>query len=167
MMWYKERHWLPQKWFIIFPWCVSKVWRTSDILCKSLIVHTVSFLLWLTLKLHTKYYTLDTLSSWEMQWYTARRCIHCCWSVSYSSLDALVGHEELLVAFTSPLCVNPWYFRYLILTLKLHIKCRFWGTSPRTENGMICYEERYPLLLKWFITFISCISNMGGTCGCI
>ena len=29
-------------------------------------------------------------------------------------------------------------------------------------NGMMCYKERYPLLLEWFITFIGCIKVIGG-----
>ncbi len=33
-----------------------------------------------------------------------------------------------------------------------------------TGNGMLCYNERYTLLLKCFITYLSCIRKVRGAC---
>ena len=36
------------------------------------------------------------------------------------------------------------------------------GYPFKTWNEILCYEERFSLLLKWLITFLWCISKVGG-----
>ncbi len=45
-----------------------------------------------------------------------------------------------------------WYIWRL--TLKLHRKSQILGTFSALESGMMCYNERLSLLLKWFIIFL-------------
>ena len=112
MMCYKERHLLLLKCFITFLRCIRKNGGAFDSIYKPLIVHTVSFISRLTLKLHTKWQIWDTLSAWKMGQYTTRRCIHCCWSGSYHLLDTQVRRDELLIASTSPLLFNLCHFHW-------------------------------------------------------
>ena len=82
VLWYKERYPLLPKWFKTFLWCMGKVGWASDSIYKPQIVHIELCQLRLTLKLHTKYQIIGTLSWRGMACYAARRGIHCCWSVS-------------------------------------------------------------------------------------
>jgi len=155
--------------------------------------------------------------------------IHCCWSVSWPSLDTQRRWDELLAASTNSLLFischiccgelsncTPKY--QIVSTLPYHcgkrddvlqgeisiaaeVICnllqthkngvgRFWqhlqvsycshhvifikanyqiahqiqdfGYPPCTGNGAVYCKERYPSLLKYFITFLRCIHKMGG-----
>ena len=67
MLCYKARHPMPMKCFIPFPTCIHNEEGASDSLYKSLIVHMVSFLSRVTLKLHTKYHIWGALSAHDMR----------------------------------------------------------------------------------------------------
>ena len=90
---YEERQPLLLKWSFHFLRCTRKRRGTSESIYKPLIVNTVSFLLWSTLKFHTIY--------------------------------QILGYHII------------------------------------TGDGMLCYMERHPLLLKCLITFIRYIRKVG------
>ena len=39
------------------------------------------------------------------------------------------------------------------------------GHTPNTEDGMMCYKERHPLLLDYFIPFLKYIRMVGRSTG--
>ena len=87
MLYYNERHSLLMKWSISFLKCMRQIGRTSGSIFELLIVHIMSYLQWLTLKLHTKCQIWGTLSVLKRRCYTAMIDVHCYWTVSYSSFD--------------------------------------------------------------------------------
>lgn len=75
--------------------CIRKVGGASDSMYKSHIVHTVSSLLRLILKFHTKYQIWGVpYQHWKWD-NIVRRGIHYWWSVSYPLLDIEVGVPTL------------------------------------------------------------------------
>ena len=94
--------------------------------------------------------------------------IHCCWSVSWPSSDTQRRWDELLAASTNSL-----------LFISCHICCgelsnctpkyQIVSTLPPIIVGkrMLRYKERYPLLLKWFVTFFRRIRMVWGDSGSI
>ena len=77
----KDRHPLVLQWLITFISCIMVARGVSDNMYKLLMVHTVSFLAMIKLKLYAKYQTLSTLSAWEMECWPTMKCVHCCLSV--------------------------------------------------------------------------------------
>ena len=53
----------------------------------------------------------------------------------------------------TPLIVHSVLF-LMRPTLKLHTKYPIYGYPVSMGSGMLCYKDRHPLLLKWFITFL-------------
>ena len=80
-MCYKERHSLLLKCPIIFLRYMRMVRKVPDRLYNPHMVGRVSFLPKITLKFHTEYQVLGTLSALEMGWCAARINIHCCLGV--------------------------------------------------------------------------------------
>ena len=93
-----------------------------------------------------------------MGWYAMMRDIYCCWSVSLPSLDAWAREKDLLVASTCPSLSMQCYF-YRDRLSNFMQNTRFMEYHLCTENGMMCYKVRHPLLLKWFIIFLGCIKR--------
>ena len=49
----------------------------------------------------------------------------------------------------------------LTLNIKLHTNCVFSMSVLCTTNGMMYYQGRHPLLMKYFIASLRCIRKMG------
>ena len=109
-MWYKDRHTLLLKWSIASLMCRRKMDVAIDSIYPPLVVHIVSILQGSTLKLHTKCKVWGTLSAWERGCCAAQRDIHCCWIVSWPSLDTWRCSDILLISSTSSIWFKPCYF---------------------------------------------------------
>ena len=128
---YKERHPLLLKYIITFFRCVRKIRRASDNSFDPLVVHIVSFLPRLTLKLHLKCWILGSLSALKMGWYTSRIGIHCCWIRSTASFDFDVWGtlNELLKTSGSHSWATLWDFHRGLRMSNFTENIRFWVPS--------------------------------------
>lgn len=98
------------KCFVPFLICIKNMEETPVSICNSLIDYIALFLSMLTLKLHTKCQIWGIFPSQRMGWCPVRRGIHCCWSVSYPSIDKEGSYEELLITYTSPILITLYHF---------------------------------------------------------
>ena len=131
---YEEQHSLLPKWSMTLLKCISKIRGASKSIYKPYIIHTMLSLLRLTLKLHTKYQILGTLSDWEMRCCSIMRDAHCCWSISWPSSHVLVRWEELLKACTSLLLVTWCHFYWGRLSNRTQIT-RFTRVASQCRKG--------------------------------
>ena len=82
-----RKHTLLLKCIITFLRYMMIVRRAPDSIYKHLMVHMVSFLPKITVKLCAKYQLFDTLSARDIGQCAVRKDTHCCLSVLYPSLD--------------------------------------------------------------------------------
>ena len=169
MLCYDERHPLLMKCFITFLRCISKAGRAYGIITLPLIVHTLLFLSRSNLKLHTKYQILGTVSiSTEsgMLWCQDRHPLLLKYLTIFSpcmrnaSFQVVYGLGELLKAFISHLWVTMCDFSYVDSQGTNKIPDLEYPLNRR--KGVICCNERHSLLLKYFISFLRCMSNVKG-----
>ena len=101
-------------------------------------------------------------------WCATRRGIHCSWSVPKPSLDdALSWWYEPPYASFRHSWVSPWSpFFTKVDSQNAHKKPNF-KYPLSAENEMPLYNERYPLLMKCFWTFLRFMRQMGGASLCI
>ena len=129
------------------------------------IVHTVPCPVRLTLKSYMKKKAIFWGPSFHIQnrmiRYYERYPLLLKWSIAFLRCIWKMGWT--FCSIYQPLIYNTVLF-LMILTLKLCIKYLIWGTLPvpAHEMGVPCDEVRHPLLLKWFITFLWCISKVWG-----
>ena len=121
---------------------------SSPLMCQSAL-----FLMKLTFKLYTKCKIWGVLFAWEMGYYAMVQDIcapYCSCCAISAKLDSQTPYHRVQTMSFLPR-----------LTLKLHTQCQIQGYPLSTGNGMMCCDERHPLLLEGCITFIRCISRCG------
>ena len=154
------------KCFVPFLICIKNMEETPVSICNSLIDYIALFLSMLTLKLHTKCQIWGIFPSQRMGWCPVRRGIHCCWSVSYPSIDKEGSYEELLITYTKPHIDNTIPF-LPSLTLKVHTKYKIrvilYGREMGWYNatiGVHCYWSSSKSWLDlsvrwmWFLQYL-------------
>ena len=82
MLYCKECHPLLLKCFITFLRCIWMIAGAFGSIESQVMITPLSFLKETTLNFHAKYQTLGTLSARGMDYYTAKKYIHCCLGVS-------------------------------------------------------------------------------------
>ena len=115
----------------------------------------------LTLKLHIKWKIWGGIFEQEMGWYAMRRDIHCYWTGAYSPLDVEGRWKELLSASTKFVMGQRPAISVMVDSQIAH-KIPYFRHSVCKRNWMLCYGERYILMLKWPIASLRCTSNVGG-----
>ena len=132
---------------------------------KFLLVHAMPFLPWLSLKLHTKCHIWGTLWSQEMGCYDKERnplllkCLMTFLRYTKEMGWTSCSIYKLLIVYILPYLL--WW------TLKLHTKISDCEYPIIVGKRMLRYKERYPLLLKWFVTFFRRIRMVWGDSGSI
>ncbi len=110
MMCCKERHILLLECFIVFPRRIRMVRGASGSTYKHLMVHNVSLLTKTTTTFHAKYHISDTLSAHAIWGCATMRDIHCCPSISISSICLEGWSNELPRDYTTPIWSTWCYF---------------------------------------------------------
>ena len=123
--------------------------RFAHIFPRHLMVHTVSFLPRLILKLHIKCRMLGTLFSQTTGWCAARKSIHCCWSI-LNLPNLYVAYDRSFWQCLKALMVVHTVSFLMRLTLKLYTKYQILGTLFVSERGWCAARRDLSMAVEVF-----------------
>ena len=161
VMQYNERHILLLECFITVLWCMRQMRGAFDSIYLPIMCHTVSFSTQIDSQIAHKIPIFRChLSEVNGMIYCNKRhpLLMKCFITFLGCIRQMGGASGIIICqFQLPMERFP-----LRLTLKIVHKMIDFEYPLPTENGMLYYKERHPLLLKCFTSFFRCIMQMGG-----